>query len=250
MMTLTQLYNLGKTYNIDIFDGITLPDNSPMDIGVLVNTIMTNCGLNIPLYSDPNVMRSAITIWSAKNQYTFEHIGKIYEAEYSPIENTDKYEIVTTDHSRDLTDNTVGGSNKTESLNSSNNTTVTESKDSQHSGTDTTVDEATTSAYNSGSYQPEDKSTSNYTHGEKISDIGSGTTKANGSSTKSIKGDVTSDKTVEELEKTTMSTHSHGNIGVMDNATMQEKEYNLLSSFNPYNFISGLFENELTLFVY
>ena len=224
MMTLTQLYDLGKTYNIDIFEGITLPADSPMDIGVLVNTIMTNCGLNIPLYTDPNVMKSAITIWSAKNQYTFEHIGKIYAAEYSPIENTDKYETVTTDHSRDLTDNTVGGSNKTETLNSSNDTKVTENKTSVHSGTDTTVDEATTSAYNSGSYQPEDKSTSNFTHGENIKDTGAGTTNAKGSSTKNITGDVTSDKTVEELEKTTMTTHAHGNIGVMDNATMQQKE--------------------------
>lgn len=250
MMTLTQLYDLGKTYNIDIFDGISLPDGSPMDIGVLVNTIMTNCGLNIPLYTDPNVMRSAITIWSAKNQYTFEHIGKIYAAEYSPIENTDKYETVTTDHSRDLTDNTVGGSNKTETLNSSNDTKVTENKTSQHSGTDTTVDEQTTAAYNSGTYQPEDKSTSNYTHGEHIKDTGSGSTSATGKSTKDITNTLTSDKNVEELEKTTTTTRTHGNIGVMDNATMQTKETEFISNFNPYNFISGLFENELTLFIY
>lgn len=250
MITLTQLYDLGISYGIDIFEGISLPEGSPMDLNTLRSTIVMNCGLNIPVYADPKVMQSAVTLWSAKNQYTFEHVGKIYAAEYSPIENTDKYETVTTDHSRDLTDNTVGGSNKTESLSSSNNTSVTENKTSKHSGTDTTVDEQTTSAYNSSSYQPEDKSTTNYTHGENITDTGSGSTKATGSSTKNIKGDVTSDKTVEELEKTTMTTHAHGNIGVMDNATMQTKEAEFLTSFNPYNFISGLFENELTLFIY
>lgn len=250
MMTLAQLYELGRTYNIDIFDGISLPEDSPMDIGVLVNTIMANCGLNIPLYTDPNVMRSAITLWSAKNQYTFIHIGKIYVADYSPIENTDKYETITVEHSRDLTDNTVGSSNKNESLTTSNDTTVKESKDSQHSGTDTTVDEQTTSAYNSSSYQPEDKSTSTYTHGEKIHDTGSGSTTSKGNSSKDITGDVTSDKTVSEDETTSTTTHAHGNIGVMDNATMQTKEAEFISNFNPYNFISGLFENELTLFVY
>ena len=250
MMTLAQLYDLGKTYNIDIFDGISLPAGSPMDLGVLVNTIMTNCGLNIPLYTDPKVMRSAIMIWSAKNQYTFEHVGKIYAADYSPIENTDKYETVTVDHSRDMTDNTVGGSNKTEKLNSSNNTSVNENKTSQHSGTDTTTDEQTTAAYNSGTYQPEDYTTTNLTHGELITDEGSGATSATGKSTKDITSDVSSDKTVEEVEKTTTTTHAHGNIGVMDNATMQTKEAEFITNFNPYNFISGLFENELTLFVY
>lgn len=250
MITLTQLYDLGKIYNIDIFDGITLPEDSPMDLDVLKNTIMANCGLNIPLYTDPNVMKSAITLWSAKNQYTFKHVGKIYTADYSPIENTDKYETVTVDHNRDMTDNTVGGSNKTETLDTTNNTKVNENKTSKHSGTDTTVDEQTTSAYNSSSYQPEDKSTSAYTHGEQITDTGSGTTNATGKSTKDITSDVSSDKTVEEVEKTTTTTHAHGNIGVMDNATMQQKEADWVASFNPYNFISGLFENELTLFVY
>ena len=85
MITLAQLYDLGKTYNIDIFDGISLPEGSPMDVDVLVNTIIMNCGLNIPMYADPKVMQSAITLWSAKNQYTFEHVGKIYAADYSPI---------------------------------------------------------------------------------------------------------------------------------------------------------------------
>ena len=250
MMTLAQLYDIGKTYNIDIFDGIALPENSPMNLDVLKNTIMANCGLNIPLYTDPNVMKSAVTLWSAKNQYTFEHVGKIYVADYSPIENTDKYETVTVEHSRDLTDNTVGGSNKTETLNSGNETKVNESKTSIHSGTDTTIDEQTTSAYNSSTYQPEDKSTSSYTHGENIKDTGAGSTTSKGNSTKNITGDVTSDKTVTEDEKTSTTTHAHGNIGVMDNATMQLKETEWLNSFNPYDFISGLFENELTLFIY
>lgn len=250
MMTLAQLYDLGKTYNIDIFDGISLPDDSPMDIGVLVNTIMANCGLNIPLYTDPKVMQSAITLWSAKNQYTFVHVGKIYEADYSPIENTDKYETITVDHNRDLTDNTKNDSSKTETLNSTNNTNVTESKSSKHSGTDQTIDEQTTSAYNSSSYQPEDKTTTSFTHGELISDSGSGSTTASGNSTKNTTGDATSDKTVKENEKTTTTTHTHGNIGVMDNATMQTKEAEFINSFNPYNFLSGLFENELTLFIY
>ena len=250
MMTLMQLYELGKARNIDIFDGITLPEDSPMDIGVLVNTIIINCGLNIPMYADPKVMQSAVTLWSAKNQYTFIHVGKIYEADYSPIENTDKYETVIVDHNRDMTDNTATDSSKTETLKTANNIGYKDFENSKHSGTDSTVDEQTTSAYNADTYQPENKSTTDFTHGENVYTSKNGTNNTTGNSTKNINGNVDSDKVVNEKEKTTTTTRAHGNIGVMDNATMQEKELELLSGFNPYNFISGLFENELTLFVY
>ena len=77
MLTLTQLSNLATTENIDMWAGLQLPSGSPMDRDVLINTIMEHCGLNIPVYADPSVMASAIAVWSAKNQYTFIHVGKI-----------------------------------------------------------------------------------------------------------------------------------------------------------------------------
>ena len=251
MITLSQLYNLGLVSNTDIFEGLTLPAGSPLDRDVLINTILERCGLNIPMYADPNVMRSAITVWAAKHKYTFEHVGKIYEASYSPIENTDKYEEVTTTKDRDLTDNTTGSNSRTEDLETNNKINVSEGKTSSHSGADINREEDTTSAYNAGSYQAADYTTSTLHHGEIITDSGNGTTNTDGSSTKNINGNIENNKTVNESELTKLINHTHGNIGVMDNATMQTKEYELLKAFNPYNFIaSDLFENELTLFVY
>lgn len=278
MITLAQLYDLGLAENIDIFSGLQLPSGSPMSRDTMINAIIERCGLNIPLYADVPVMASAINVWSAKHQYTFKHIAKIYEASYSPIENTDRYEDITVTHDRNLTDNKsdktsdkdITRTNKNETVNSnesgtlSNSTTISDSKTVTHSGTDTTTEEVTTSAYNANTYQADTKTTTGLLHGEQIQDYGSGSTTTTGSDSKSSgksldyndlsTGDrqinKTADQKIKENENTRTINHTHGNIGVMDNATMQEKEYALLNGFNPYTFISELFENELTVFVY
>ena len=226
MLTLAQLYNLGLADQIDMFSGLSLPANSSIDRTVLINTIIEKCGLNIPLYADPNVMRSAITVWSARNQYTFEHVAKILTAQYSPIENKDYIEETT--YGRDLKDNTKGNTKRDENVTAKNKTT--------NSGADITED--TTSAYNSSSYEPDNKST--FTHGSKVDN--------DGSSNKKIGMDNTTDKTVKE--DTITKSHQHGNIGITSNFELQQSEYTLLGEYNPYSFIAGLFENELTLFVY
>lgn len=234
MLTLAQLYNLGTNINVDIFDGITLPDDSPLNRDLIINVIMEKCGLNIPMYADPIVMQSAIRLWSAKNQYTFIHIGKIYNAEYSPIENTDRYDEIIVE--RDLTDDTTINSTKTEDGETSNNNTNT------HAGTDTTTVEETTSAENVTDYQPKDETTNTAVYGSTISDNGGSTID------KTTTTEGTNAKIVDENTKTTQ--HLHGNIGVSTNTQLQTEEYALLEKYNPYDFIAGLFENSLTLFVY
>lgn len=238
MLTLAQLYNLGSNINVDIFDGITLPDDSPLDRELIINSIMEKCGLNIPMYADPIVMQSAIRLWSAKNQYTFIHVGKIYNAEYSPIENTDRYDSITVERARDLTDDTTIDNDKTENARTTNQNTNT------HTGTDTTTVEETTSAENVSDYQPKDETTSTTLFGSTIGDNGSGTL----NKTTSIDG--TNNKVIDEDETTTTTQHLHGNIGTTTNTMLQTEEYNLLEKYNPYDFIAGLFENSLTLFIY
>lgn len=234
MLTLTQLSELAKSDDIDIFEGLALPFGSPLDRDTLINTIIIRCGLNYPNFADPNVMKSAITVWSAKNQYTFEHIAKIYLAEYSPIENYDRYEDMETNHNRTLNDKTINTGTKTEG--------VTSNRTTSHSGTDTTTDTQETSAYDSSVYQPVDKSTSSLQHGESVTD--------GGNSTKTTTNNLSNDKNANENERTTQNNHIRGNIGVTTATAMQEAEYEMLGKFNPYDFIAGLFENELTLFVY
>ena len=234
MMTLTQLYSLGRNVDIDIFSGLYLPDNSPLDRDTVINVIMEKCGLNIPIYADVNVMQSAITLWSAKNQYTFIHIGKIYEAEYSPIENTDRYDSVTVVRDRDLSDDTSTTSNKGENASTSNTNT--------HGGRDTTHIDETTSADNASDYQPKDHTQTTNDYNSTITD--------NGSLSKSTVITGSNNKTIGEDETTTTTQHLHGNIGTTTNTMLQTEEYRLMAEYNPYNFIAGLFENELTLCLY
>lgn len=250
MITLTQLYSLGKNIDIDIFDGLSLPEGSPLDRETMVNVIMQKCGLNIPLYADPFVMKSAVTLWSTKNQYTFIHIGKIFEAEYSPIENTDKYDSITVNRARDMTDNTEMQSAKVEDLDTTSGTMTTNNNTQTHTGTDTTTSEDTTSAENVSTYSPKDMNETKTEYGSTISDTGSGTSNTTATSDKSTNVSGSNDKTIDEDETTTTTQHLHGNIGVTTNTALQVEEYNLMRDYNPYNFIAGLFESELTLFVY
>ena len=234
MLTLEQLYKLGSDIDIDIFDGITLPDDSPIDRDILINTIMEKCGLNIPMYADPNVMRSAITLWSAKNQYTFVHVGKILDAVYSPIENKDYYEEITRIGNNSGDASNVVVKNDSDQMQTSKTTT--------HSGKDTTTDEDTTSAYNVSTYQNNNKSVTELAHGEQISDVGSGTVTKNTQSSNTTHNQGT--------ENETTTSHQHGNIGVSTFFDIQRGEYQLIAEYNPYTFIAGLFENELTLYIY
>ena len=258
MLTLIQLYDLAKNVDIDLFEGLTLPEGSPLDRNTMINDILMRCGLNYPNFADPYVMKSAISVWSAKNQYTFEHVAKIYEASYSPIENYDRYEDMSTNRDRRMDDDTTNNTQKTEIISSgntvTNDLTRTDDLTTQHSGKDSTVDENTTSAYDASTYQPENKSTSDLTHGEKVTDTGTvkntGSVTTNASSNKGDNANSTTNKDVTENEKTTQNNHIRGNIGVTTADAMQIEEYNFLSKYNPYTFISGLFENDLTLFVY
>ena len=234
MLTLTQLSDLATNAGVDLFAGLRLPEGSPLDRDTVINNIIMRCGLNYPNFADPYVMSSAITVWSAKHQYTFEHIAKIYKADYSPIENYDRYEDMETNRDRTMDDTTKNTGTKTEG--------VTTSRTTSHSGTDTTTDTSETSAYDSNTYQPTDKTTSALLHGESVTD--------GGNSTKTTTNNLTNDKDVTENEKTTQNNHIRGNIGVTTATAMQEAEYEMLGKFNPYDFIAELFENELTLFVY
>lgn len=246
MLTLTQLSKLAANENIDMWAGLQLPADSPMDRDVLINSILEHCGLNIPVYSDPFVMSNAIALWSAKNQYTFEHVGKIYEASYSPIENYDRYEDMSTDHNRNLKDDTSSSSKKTEKLDTETN--ANENHNTFHSGTDHTEDESKTSAYDSSTYQPENLNTSDIIHGENIHETSEATNK--GASNKGTDTSSKVNKGVNETEKTTQKNHIRGNIGVTTAMAMEREEMDYIANYNPYTFLSGLFENELTLFVY
>lgn len=124
-LTLIGLYNFDET----LFDGLSLPDY--FDKQTLVNTILLAGGEFGALYPDPVFMKTAIKLWSDKNQRYFERMVTLMENDYAPLENYNRQE---------KWDDTGSGSSKSEFVNDSTET-------------------GQVSAFNSSAFENRDKST-------------------------------------------------------------------------------------------
>ena len=264
MINLQQLYNVGLTDHIDIFEGLTIPSEcTHLNADVLRSSCFERCGLNIPIYPDPDTMRAAITLWAKKNAYTFIHVDKIMAANYSPIENvfedteSERKFDGTTDRKDDSTVEIENDSEKhiTDRL-TNDKTTLAHGKKVTESGSDDNNTTNTISAYDSATYQPDNKSENKITYGHTATDSGTDTTTRNYLKNQDITNeggnttttDATGKETKDDLEK--IKTSRHGNIGVTSANKLQIEEYNMLMEYNPYNFLAEMFERDLTLYIY
>lgn len=282
MINLQQLYNVALAdENIDIFEGLTVPsDCVKLDADTLKSACFERCGLNIPIYPDPDTMRAAITLWAKKNAYTFIHVDKIMAANYSPIENVFEDTDTTRkfDGNTDRTDNSTvhnEGDNTrytTERL-TNDKTTLQHGKKTElehgkkvtESGSDDNNTTNLISAYDeTASYSPDNKSENKITYGHIATDSGKDTTTDSGTDTTTrnflkstdVQGENASDTTTDstgnekkdDLEQITTS--RHGNVGIVSTNKLQIEEFNMLREYNPYTFLAELFERDLTLYVY
>ena len=85
-LTLISLYNYDNT----IFATLKMPDG--LEAGIAANTILREKGEFPVLYTDPNFLKFAIGTWSDENQMAFNHLAKVWEADYNPIHNYDRTE--------------------------------------------------------------------------------------------------------------------------------------------------------------
>lgn len=271
-----QVDYLQITQQSDIFSGLSVP--TPLNVDTAKSAIMTRCGLLTPVYSEPEVMQAAIGQWSVRMQWTFQHLINIIQAEYSPIENTDRYSEHTTENE--------GGSTRTHSgtdtRNETHGGTDTRSEGGQtgtvHGGTDTRTEGGTTgtthggsdtttnevSAYNSTGYQADRKETLQHgetetvTHGKTDAlQHGETETITHGKTDALQHGETVTETQQHGLQISdqskgtqTYTEHTHGNIGVTTNQQMIEQELALLRHFDIYGFIAEKFESELCLMIY
>lgn len=264
MINLEQLFELGTTEHIDILEDLIIPaECEELNVDVLKSACMERCGLNIPLYPDPLTFKAAVRLWSLKNQYTFLHVDKIMSSEYSPIENVfEDSEIERKfDGKTDKEDHT-DSTNKNHSKHTikeelkNDKTDLVHGKKVTESGSDDNNTTNTISAYDSNNYSPDNKSENKITYGHVSTDSGTDSTTRNFTkdTTNEVNGDGeqhqdgTGKETKDDLEKT--KTTRHGNIGVTSANKLQIEEYNMLAQFNPYTYLTELFERDLTLFVY
>ena len=97
MLTLQELVDYTQYLNIDIFENCTVP--APFNMDLVKDNIMRRCGLMTPIYGEPEVFKALTKMWFDSNQWNFEHLAKVYTAEYSPIENVYESDHWTDAHS-------------------------------------------------------------------------------------------------------------------------------------------------------
>lgn len=90
-LSLLGLYN----WDNSIFDNMVLPEDfTPDDKTTLINNLLMETAEIEVIYTDPDFMKNAIEAWSSKEVYTWTRLYEAMLAEYSPIENFDRYEDV------------------------------------------------------------------------------------------------------------------------------------------------------------
>lgn len=283
-----QIDYLQEYHNEDMLTGVMVP--APLQKETLQSQIVFRCGLLEPVYSEPLIMQTAITQFFKREQWNITHLVNIILAEYSPIENTDRYSDTSNTKNGTLSRTQSGSGTDTHSgtdKRSVKNTgtderdithsgtdqrdeshTGTDQRDIQNSGTDTTTN--TISAYNSSTYQPDNKSEvlnglkvdDDLTHGETINDdityghmisddLKHGHNVAD-DLTHGEKIDRTSSSTIKDTSSGSdiYTEHTHGNIGVTTNQEMINQELELLRHFDVYDWIAAKLENELFVQVY
>lgn len=217
-ITITPDYDDEPTYTISL------------DHDLMSSNIIIRLGQLTPIFNEPDVFKSALNTWFITHAWNIEHLMRLACQNYNPLENYDRWE-----HLKGT--NTLGGNDK-EAHTGSDIDTTSGNDTEVHSGTDTTTD--TTSAMNASTYQPADQST--LVHGETI------TTNYGKTDTLSHGENITT--TYGKTDTNTDNNHIHGNIGVTTAQDMARQEIALVKSFNLYDQVVSLIENDLFLSVY
>lgn len=118
-------------YDNTIFNDLVLPED--VDRQTIIDKIcFDNAELSL-IYIDPDAMRQLIKNWSAVQAPNWERIADALAAEYSPIENYDRYETFT-DTGSSSTQQSTGTTRKVAGWNNDSTLTPSEGVDSSGSG--------------------------------------------------------------------------------------------------------------------
>ena len=248
----------------DMLAGVEVP--APLQVETLKTQIVLRCGLLEPVYSEPVIMQDAISQFFKREQWNITHLVNIILAEYSPIENTDRY----SEHQIDRDGNRKTTSTGTDQHSGRDEKDLTNSgtdiHDIRHTGTDNNehsgiIEDTTTntvSAFNATDYQPDSKSieqkaergSDSTTYGHMINDGLIHGHRVDEDTTYGHKIDRTGSTSEETSGTDKYVEHTHGNIGTMMAQTIIEAELQLLRHFDVYDWIAAKLENELFIQVY
>lgn len=260
-MNLINLIDLCKVYDLpDPLSGISLP--APLDAEACRSAILIRCGMLEPVYYEPEVFTQILASWFQMRDWNFQHLLAIIQAEYSPIENTDRYSEHTV--AREGGDTTTHSGTDT-TTNSGTDRNVSSGQDTTaQSGTDTETRTPNTtetrtdeiSAENVSTYQADSKHTTTE-NGTETTAMQHGKT----DTTTYGKTDAFTHGKIEAVQhghveaneydgSETYTEHTHGNIGVTSNVTLITEELDLIRRFNVYEWIAERIEEDFFVQVY
>lgn len=230
-LSILGLYN----YQPAIFDSLTIPTS--VDRKTLIDNIIMEAAELELLFPNADILGRLIGNWSKTRLAAWNRMIEALDAEYKPIENTDRYEDHLEDYTRDLNES----DNYTRDLKENDNYTrnLTDSGNSNSSGST----QNSRTGYNSGDLQVTDSSSS-----EDHSDV----TRSYTGSDDRNKGYTGSDNrnkgfTGGDTRHTVI--HTHGNIGVTTNQQMVEAELKL-RQYDIYKLITNEFIDTFCIGVY
>lgn len=141
-------------YDNTLFDTFQLP--AGVDKDNLIISLLSECAELEALYPSAPTFKKILGAWSANRLPSWERVKAAFEAEYSPIENTDRYEDITdtTDHTANgtekWTDSSTNKANATNQVNAYNDGIVDHDKSNTegtgsgtHDGSDSTTEKTT-----------------------------------------------------------------------------------------------------------
>lgn len=213
-LTLIGLYNYDNT----ALDLLSFPEG--IDKQLAISTILLRCGEFELLYPSLPFVKSLCDVWSKKHYRTFEKWYNALQIEYDPLENYDRKENWTDEHSgKDVTSGTTSGTTSGSTTPPATTNTKTES----------------VSAFDASTYQPKSQTVDAYT----VNVTGSDSSTSSGSSS----------NTLTHGEKIEHSARIHGNIGVTTSQQMLQSELDI-AKFNIYEQIADIFCEEFCLMIY
>lgn len=206
-----------------LFDKLTLPNG--IDKETLTEVIALRCQEFELLYSDPEFLIDAISVWGRKNYRTFDKWVKALNIEYDPLFNYDRTEEYEDEHngdfSREGSIESSGSNTRTDNLTTTPGTNVTHSE----------------KAYNDANFVETSK------------DAQTGAITNTGTQGNTYDDEASNDESGSDHYKNTHKARLFGNIGVTTSQQMLQSELDI-ARWNLYEHIADIFCNEFCIMVY
>lgn len=230
-LSILGLYN----YQPAIFDSLTIPTS--VDRETLIDNIIMEAAELELLFPNADILGRLIGNWSKTRLAAWNRMIGALDAEYNPIENSDRYEDHLEDYTRDLKES----DNYTRDLKENDNYTrnLTDSGNNNSSGST----QNSRTGYNSGNLQVTDGSTSEDHSDDTRSYTGSD------DRNKGYTGGDNRNKGYTGGDTRHSVIHTHGNIGVTTNQQMVEAELKL-RQYDIYKLITNEFIDTFCIGVY